>query len=414
LSEPTVNQYIDFARERLVWYEDFRLAGEYMTNRLARYCDQLLIRRDSSHDTFVAFVPGDDLELSELPEVKEAFRDFGQSYHTAPYRTHIVVAVFVYRAPRAQTIEAVGRLKTGPDEEVRQTFLAWTASLREQALIPHPGRPSQKSLERQLAQFTEPDTSDADRDIPSAYRPPRPRTGDSQSSWRLLRRRVPGNPWVTHLVLAIIAGVFVLEILQGGATRIDVLLALGARSNVYISHGQWWRLLTYQFLHIGFLHIGLNGLSLYWLGPGIEYAFGHWRFLAIYLGAGTLGGAAGYLLGDPLSPTLSAGASGAVFGLFGAYAYFALTQPRWARQLALRQIGFIIILNVVFGFSQQGIDNLAHLGGLAGGFLLSVIFGPPDRTPFQHRLLAGAVLVAGFIVAGGMRLVHIVAASLGF
>jgi rhomboid protease GluP len=121
----------------------------------------------------------------------------------------------------------------------------------------------------------------------------------------------------------------------------------------------------------------------------------------------------GFLFAGPFSQTISAGASGAVFGLFGAYGYFALTQPHWARRVALQQIGFIVALNVVFGFSHPGIDNLAHLGGLVGGFLLSVIFGPVERTPLKHRLLALAALTAGFFAAGGMQLVYIIRGTFG-
>jgi rhomboid protease GluP len=286
--------------------------------------------------------------------------------------------------------------------------LPWSVDLSEESVVPHSGAPAKKRVLRSLSEFSEPNSAQlSEEQARPEYRVPPKKERSRLPSWARARFKIPGNPWVTHLMLAIIAGVFVLQYIKGGSTSIPVLVTLGARSNVLVSHGQWWRLFTYQFLHIGLMHFGLNAFSLYWLGPGVEYAFGHLSFLLIYLGSGTAGGIAGYLFGGPMARTVAAGASGAIFGLFGAYAYYALTQPGNTRRLALRQIGLIILLNIVFGLSQPGIDNLAHMGGLAGGFLLSVIFGPTEKTSLTHRFLAVSLLLGIFLASGGMQLLSI-------
>lgn len=182
-------------------------------------------------------------------------------------------------------------------------------------------------------------------------------------------RRTP----VTALLLLAIAGVFVLETVQGGSTNPEVLLALGANyPPAVLGQGEWWRLFTSVFLHGGFAHVLLNGWALYQLGTLFELAVGSARMLAVYLVAGVAGSAASLLW----TQGLSVGASGAIFGLLGAMIAFLLRRrdrlTPFARSLLGQLVGWAVI-NIFFGFTFPMIDNAAHLGGCAAGFVLGLL-----------------------------------------
>ncbi len=92
------------------------------------------------------------------------------------------------------------------------------------------------------------------------------------------RSRFQNSAYVTNGILAVTILVFILETLSGGSTNNAVLVTYGARANPLILYGQWWRLITPVFVHIGLTHILMNGFSLYFLGQMTERLFGHWRF----------------------------------------------------------------------------------------------------------------------------------------
>lgn len=180
---------------------------------------------------------------------------------------------------------------------------------------------------------------------------------------------------VTLLLLAAIAGVFVLEVIQGGSTDQRVLLELGANSGPHIARGEVWRLFTAMFLHIGLLHLVVNGWALFQLGALMEIWVGSLGFSLVYLASGLGGSAASFLWTWVLNgqEQISAGASGAIFGVLGALIGFLLRRrdrlTPAARSL-LTQLVFWAGLNVFLGFSVPGIDNAGHLGGLAVGLVL--------------------------------------------
>lgn len=197
------------------------------------------------------------------------------------------------------------------------------------------------------------------------------------------------RPVVTWILLGAIGVVFLVETLLGGSTETAVLVRLGAKVTPLIASGQYWRLFTAMFLHIGLMHIFFNGYALLAIGTELERLFGWQRFSTIYLLAGLSGNLASYAL----SPNIAAGASGAVFGLIGALAaFFALHRERlgaWGRA-RLGNIAFLIAVNLFFGFTQPGIDNLAHLGGLLGGMGLGWAMAPRYQLdPARLRLVDG-------------------------
>jgi membrane associated rhomboid family serine protease len=171
-----------------------------------------------------------------------------------------------------------------------------------------------------------------------------------------------------------------------------------------IASGQWYRLLTPMFLHAGILHIGLNMLALYYLGPPIERVFGSVRFVVMYLVTGFLASVASYVLGPPGVPSL--GASGAIFGVFGVllvYVFNRRSNPA-ATQL-LRSLLFLLGLNVLLGVIVPAIDIYAHAGGFVAGLLMGLGFdqGPKRLTSAAVPVLTTVVLVAVGIAAVILR-----------
>lgn len=221
------------------------------------------------------------------------------------------------------------------------------------------------------------------------------------------------RPRLTWIILAAIVVVFLAETAAGGSTRVDVLIRLGAKVTPLIDAGQYWRLFTAMFLHIGTIHLFFNAYALFAVGTELERLFGSPRFAATYFLSGLLGSLASYAF----SYSLAAGASGAIFGLIGALAaFFLLYRDRlgaWGRA-RLANIAFLVVINLFLGFTQPGIDNLGHIGGLLGGLGLgwalapryqldSTLLRPVDRNHLGRYwpalLLAAVVLVAGTAVA---------------
>jgi rhomboid protease GluP len=194
-------------------------------------------------------------------------------------------------------------------------------------------------------------------------------------------RRAP----VTAALLAAIGAMFVLETVLGGSTNQRVLVALGA--NVWPLHGEYWRLLASMFLHIGVVHVLVNGWALYQLGALFELLVGSGPMAVTYFAAGLSGSAASLWFTLSSSPvSLSAGASGAIFGILGALIAFLLRRRDRLTPMAkslLLQLLFWAALNVFLGLSSAGIDNSAHMGGCAAGLLIGAFL--PGRQPQRPR-----------------------------
>ncbi|UOE95729.1 rhomboid family intramembrane serine protease [Alkalihalobacillus sp. LMS39] len=183
------------------------------------------------------------------------------------------------------------------------------------------------------------------------------------------------KPRLTYVLLFLIGVMFGIVEYNGGSQNISVLIEFGAKYNPAIEAGEWWRFFTAMFLHIGLLHLIMNSLALYYLGTAVERIYGRFRFLFIYVIAGLIGSVASYAF----SEQISAGASGAIFGCFGALLYFGLIH----KKIFLRTMGtslFVILaINLALGFALPVIDNAAHIGGLVGGFFASGLMHLPKH-----------------------------------
>ena len=179
----------------------------------------------------------------------------------------------------------------------------------------------------------------------------------------------------------------------------DLLIRVGGNFAPLIQKGEEWRLFTALFLHGGLLHVGLNMFALHQAGQVVERLFGRWGFAVIYIVAGLLGNLAS-LWWKP--GPVSVGASGAIFGVYGALLSYLLLQRGSVpgeifREMRSGTLGFIGY-SLFAGFTIPGIDNAAHLGGLVGGLVLGAAFAEPIIAPRPVRWLAPRAL-AGLLAA---------------
>jgi membrane associated rhomboid family serine protease len=207
------------------------------------------------------------------------------------------------------------------------------------------------------------------------------------------------------IFIGINVGVFVLMGLAGGfaLTSVDpeVLIGFGAKQNSLISQQhQYWRLITSIFIHIGFIHLFLNNYALWIIGQEIEQIYGSARFVVLYLATGIVGSLGSYLFNPQAT---SAGASGAIFGLFGVMATFAFKYrkeiPKTLSRDIMRRVLPIIAINLAFGFSVKIVDNAAHIGGLLAGIALAFVvpYMRPDEKQTSSGWRAAQTICLGLI-----------------
>jgi membrane associated rhomboid family serine protease len=206
----------------------------------------------------------------------------------------------------------------------------------------------------------------------------------------------------TYALIAINVAAFVAEIAGGASTGLfqagGSVYQHGALYGPAVANGDWWRIVTSGFLHAGLGHIALNMFALYVLGTLLEPAVGTPRFLGVYF-VSLFAGSFGALLVTPDAPTV--GASGAIFGLLAAA--FVIARHRGVEQLA-SQLGFFVILNLVFTFGVSGISIGGHLGGLIAGALagLLIVFAERRiRQPIPIEAL-GMLALAVLSVVGAL------------
>ncbi len=200
-----------------------------------------------------------------------------------------------------------------------------------------------------------------------------------QPQLRRVRRRTPA----TTFVLTAIFAAFAIQFVQG-----DRAIAYGAIIHDYIFlHGEYWRLLTAMFLHGGVLHLAMNVIALVQIGRLYELMFGSARFLTVYFVSGLLAS----LASAWFTRGASVGASGAIFGILGAFVFSVWRSPRFRHERMARsivnQLIFWIIANLIIGTQIPQIDMSAHVGGLLVGMLLGATLphapAPPPPPPAQ-------------------------------
>jgi rhomboid protease GluP len=232
--------------------------------------------------------------------------------------------------------------------------------------------------------------------------------------------RIPmARPRWTYVLLGVNVAVFLAMTVFGalnglglnGSQDSRVLVIFGAMQNQLIAQGDFYRLLTSMFLHIGLIHLLFNSYALFILGQDVERLYGSARFLLIYFLSGLGGSLASFVLG---AGGISAGASGAIFGLIGTeIAYFYLHRQTFGQrgQAQLRSLLMLAGINLVFGFTIPGINNLAHMGGLVFGALLGWILAPKYQAPSVFRPTAEGALALEDSITIGRRLPMLLAVT---
>ncbi len=205
------------------------------------------------------------------------------------------------------------------------------------------------------------------------------------------------TPYITYALLAINILVFIMMyVLGNGSQDVITLLNFGALNKELVLSGQVYRIFTSAFIHIGILHLILNMYALYVLGPQLENYFGKIKFIIIYLFSILSGSLVSLLFS---SATISAGASGAIFGLLGAMLYFGYHYRVYLGTVLKSQIIPLIVINLAIGLATPQINDAAHIGGLiAGGFISMAlgVKGKSDKADIINGIIISFIYV-GFI-----------------
>jgi membrane associated rhomboid family serine protease len=206
------------------------------------------------------------------------------------------------------------------------------------------------------------------------------------------RRTMMSPGWVAKTLVGVNVAVYLLQLAQGAPVSANAgsIYVNGVLYGPAVADGDWWRLLTAAFLHYGPFHLFLNMLVLYLFGPPLESVLGPARFLLLYLASG-LAGSAGALLMEPTG--LTVGASGAIYGLFGAM----LVLERQGTYVFGGSVLPLLVINLAITFAFPGISIGGHLGGLAGGALAILAlsrFGQRRVVYARHDVLGYVGLIA--------------------
>lgn len=180
------------------------------------------------------------------------------------------------------------------------------------------------------------------------------------------------NSKITFIFLTIMIVYFIFIALNGGTTNMEALVIYGAFFPPFIlKYGQYYRFITSIFIHIGITHIFFNGYALYIFGPQIEMLLGAKKYLLFFILTGIGGNLATFFF-DFFS--VSAGASGSLFGIFGAFLYLIQHHKNMITPNGRRYILKLILINLALTVTIPSISASAHIGGLVIGYLLSYIF----------------------------------------
>ena len=217
---------------------------------------------------------------------------------------------------------------------------------------------------------------------------------DSDIAADIFRTR---KPYVTYGLIALNIIVFLLmHIFGNGSEDSDTLIRFGALYKPYVLVGEYFRMISVAFVHIGIVHLLVNCYSLYVIGSQMESFLGKFKFLFVYL----ISAISGSLMSLIFTNGLSAGASGAIFGLLGSMLYFGYNYRVFLGNVLKSQIIPLIVLNLIIGFSLPGIDNAAHIGGLIGGVFATMAVGLKHKTSTFEKVNGFIILILYVVFLG--------------
>lgn len=224
----------------------------------------------------------------------------------------------------------------------------------------------------------------------------------------------PPKPWLCWVLLGLNVATWLAMVIAGvdpSSPSSADLVAWGGNLGLMTVQGEWWRLLTAMFLHGGLLHLAFNGYFLWAIGRVTEQVFGSLAFALIYFGSGLLASTTS-LLWQP--EAISVGASGALFGVFGAFLGFTLRRrevlpPTFVKSV-YRNAVILIVLNLAIGLGVENIDLAAHLGGLVAGLWIGWLIAwlaepraqPQDPAARRRRAIGITTLATSGVLAAGL------------
>lgn len=245
--------------------------------------------------------------------------------------------------------------------------------------------------------------------------PAQPSSPPVQSLLDLMRSNAAHTP-LTHGLLGLNLVVFIAMLTQGAEwwhTSNAVQLTWGANFGPATQDGQWWRLITALFIHFGVLHLGMNLWALRDVGRLVERLYGGWRFAALYGVSGVLGNLLSLVVQG--NQAVSGGASGAIFGLYGALLMFLWRERAQVLPSEFRWLfggaSLFSVLILLLGWLIPGIDNAAHAGGLVAGALTGQLLARPWTAHSPHSRVGPGLALAALLLASGWLTVHIPAPS---
>jgi rhomboid protease GluP len=207
---------------------------------------------------------------------------------------------------------------------------------------------------------------------------------------------------ITPVIIYLNVLIFILMVMAGADFFMpdnQVLLNWGANVRPLVLEGQWWRLFTCTFLHAGIFHIALNMYALIYIGLLLEPYLGKLRFATAYIITGIIASLTSIYWHDL---TVSVGASGAIFGMYGVFVALLTTNfiDKKVRAALMSSIGIFVVLNLING-AKAGIDNAAHIGGLVSGIIVGYAFYPGLIKPKTENLkyaTSGGLFIAAVLV----------------
>ena len=194
---------------------------------------------------------------------------------------------------------------------------------------------------------------------------------------------------LNYIILGVLILIFAIGFL---GNKSEYLILRFGVSRPFIRLGEYFRLLTGAFIHVDIFHLFCNCYALYIIGNQIENFYGKAKYLIIYL----VSALTGSLLSICMHETFSIGASGAIFGLLGSLLYFGYHYRVYFGSVIINKVLPVVIFNLVIGFMISGIDNFAHIGGLIGGFLVSMAVGINSKDKKSDHI-NGIILTTIFI-----------------
>ena len=258
-----------------------------------------------------------------------------------------------------------------------------------QSTFPHD---LQRDYEKQALLFTPPE-----KDL--LLQPPADKTSAAKDTLGLF---LPGKDYFITPILVVLNLVLFIAMVLTGVNLMEPdsasLIRWGANYSPLTLGGQPWRLLTCCFLHIGLIHLLLNMYALVYIGLLLEPYLGKVRFLAVYLLTGIAASVASLWWHEI---TISAGASGAIFGMYGVFGALLTTNviDKATRKPLLSSIGVFVVFNLVNGL-KGGVDNAAHIGGLLSGIVTGYMLVPGLKKPLAGGLKWGSLAAAALLVLG--------------